>query len=83
MIDTVSSITKMQILLTNPHTFCYIYLNCLYFFPPTFYRRRHIAEEREKAEIPSFGPTIIPEPETSTLPTPVGKYTTYAIFQVA
>ncbi|CAG5120854.1 unnamed protein product, partial [Candidula unifasciata] len=41
------------------------------------WRRRHTAEEREKAEIPSFGPTIIPEPETSTLPTPVGKTICY------
>lgn len=37
------------------------------------YRKRHIASEREKAEMPNFGPTIIPEPDTSTPSTPVGK----------
>lgn len=38
-----------------------------------FQRKRHIASEREKAEMPNFGPTIIPEPDTSTPSTPVGK----------
>lgn len=38
-----------------------------------FSRKRHIASEREKAEMPNFGPTIIPEPDTSTPSTPVGK----------
>ncbi|XP_035826839.1 receptor-type tyrosine-protein phosphatase alpha [Aplysia californica] len=37
------------------------------------WRRRHIAEEREKADMPSFGPTILPEPETSTPPTPIDR----------
>ncbi|XP_062618537.1 receptor-type tyrosine-protein phosphatase kappa-like isoform X1 [Saccostrea cucullata] len=35
------------------------------------WRKRHIASEREKAEMPNFGPTIIPEPDTSTPSTPV------------
>ncbi|KAK3091539.1 hypothetical protein FSP39_020606 [Pinctada imbricata] len=35
------------------------------------WRKRHLASEREKAEMPNFGPTIIPEPETSTPSTPV------------
>ncbi|RUS88217.1 hypothetical protein EGW08_004049, partial [Elysia chlorotica] len=37
------------------------------------WRRHHIAEDREKAEMPSFGPAILPEPETSEASTPVGK----------
>ncbi|XP_052095466.1 receptor-type tyrosine-protein phosphatase kappa-like isoform X3 [Mytilus californianus] len=36
------------------------------------WRKRHMAAEREKAEMPNFGPTIIPEPDTSTPSTPVG-----------
>ncbi|CAC5399545.1 PTPRM [Mytilus coruscus] len=35
------------------------------------WRKRHMAAEREKAEMPNFGPTIIPEPDTSTPSTPV------------
>ena len=30
-------------------------------------------EEREKAELPSFGPTILPEPDTSPPPTPISE----------
>ncbi|CAL1529511.1 unnamed protein product [Lymnaea stagnalis] len=37
------------------------------------WRRRHIADEREKAEIPFFGPTIYPEPDTSEPPSPIGR----------
>ncbi|KAK3787252.1 hypothetical protein RRG08_055974 [Elysia crispata] len=37
------------------------------------WRRHHIAEDREKAEMPSFGPAILPEPETPEPSTPVGK----------
>lgn len=43
------------------------------FYDLVFSRKRHIASEREKAEMPNFGPTIIPEPDTSTPSTPVGK----------
>lgn len=32
-----------------------------------------MASEREKAEMPNFGPTIVPEPDTSTPSTPCGK----------
>lgn len=35
------------------------------------WRKRHMAAEREKAEMPNFGPTIVPEPDTSTPSTPV------------
>ncbi|OWF35537.1 receptor-type tyrosine-protein phosphatase S-like isoform X1 [Mizuhopecten yessoensis] len=35
------------------------------------WRKRHLASEREKAEMPNFGPTIVPEPDTSTPSTPV------------
>ncbi|XP_076079958.1 receptor-type tyrosine-protein phosphatase mu-like isoform X1 [Mytilus galloprovincialis] len=34
------------------------------------WRKRHMASEREKAEMPNFGPTIVPEPDTSTPSTP-------------
>ncbi|KAL8625683.1 hypothetical protein ACOMHN_043958 [Nucella lapillus] len=38
------------------------------------WRRRHVsAEEREKAELPSFGPAILPEPDTSPPPTPLSE----------
>ncbi|GFN95135.1 receptor-type tyrosine-protein phosphatase t, partial [Plakobranchus ocellatus] len=37
------------------------------------WRRHHIAEDREKAEMPSFGPAILPEPETPEPSTPLGK----------
>ncbi|CAG2219431.1 PTPRK [Mytilus edulis] len=36
------------------------------------WRKRHMASEREKAEMPNFGPTIVPEPDTSTPSTPCG-----------
>ena len=36
-------------------------------------RRHHIAEDREKAEMPSFGPAILPEPETPEISTPLEK----------
>jgi len=36
-----------------------------------------MAAEREKAEMPNFGPTIVPEPDTSTPSTPVGKTSTH------
>lgn len=37
------------------------------------WRRKHLTAEREKAEMPSFGPTILPEPDTSPPSTPIGK----------
>lgn len=37
------------------------------------WRRRHVTSEREKAELPSFGPTILPEPDTSPPPTPISE----------
>lgn len=37
------------------------------------WRRRHIAEDREKAEMPSFGPAILPEPESPEPSTPLGE----------
>ncbi|XP_070194103.1 receptor-type tyrosine-protein phosphatase epsilon-like [Littorina saxatilis] len=37
------------------------------------WRRRHVNSEREKAELPSFGPTILPEPDTSPPPTPISE----------
>ncbi|KAL8611618.1 hypothetical protein ACOMHN_064739 [Nucella lapillus] len=38
------------------------------------WRRRHMtSEDREKAELPSFGPTIFPEPDTSPPPTPISE----------
>nr|KAG5710302.1 hypothetical protein BaRGS_009018 [Batillaria attramentaria] len=36
----------------------------------TYDGRRHVTSEREKAELPSFGPTILPEPDTSPPSTP-------------
>ncbi|KAJ8306526.1 LOW QUALITY PROTEIN: hypothetical protein KUTeg_017071 [Tegillarca granosa] len=35
------------------------------------WRRRHLTSERDKADMPNFGPTIIPEPDTSLPSTPV------------
>ncbi|XP_076441135.1 receptor-type tyrosine-protein phosphatase T-like [Babylonia areolata] len=38
------------------------------------WRRRHVTtEEREKSELPSFGPAILPEPDTSPPPTPISE----------
>ncbi|XP_071118953.1 receptor-type tyrosine-protein phosphatase mu-like isoform X3 [Haliotis cracherodii] len=36
------------------------------------WRKRHLSAEREKSDLPSFGPTILPEPDTSPPPTPIG-----------
>ena len=33
-----------------------------------------MTSEREKSDLPSFGPTILPEPDTSSPPTPIGKF---------
>lgn len=35
------------------------------------WRKKHIREEREKAEMPNFGPTIIPEPDLTPPSTPI------------
>ncbi|XP_041359099.1 receptor-type tyrosine-protein phosphatase T-like isoform X2 [Gigantopelta aegis] len=35
------------------------------------WRKRHMTAEREKSDLPSFGPTILPEPDTSPPPTPI------------
>ena len=36
------------------------------------FRKRHLQAEREKAEMPNFGPTIIPEPDPTPPSTPIG-----------
>ncbi|XP_014783728.1 receptor-type tyrosine-protein phosphatase T isoform X3 [Octopus bimaculoides] len=46
------------------------------------WRRKHLTAEREKADMPSFGPTILPEPDTSPPSTPIGK-NVQAIFSKA
>ncbi|KAL5021811.1 hypothetical protein ScPMuIL_000966 [Solemya velum] len=35
------------------------------------WRRRHLVAEREKAEMPNFGPTIIPDPDPTPPSTPI------------
>ncbi|PVD22956.1 hypothetical protein C0Q70_16216 [Pomacea canaliculata] len=37
------------------------------------WRRRNLSSEREKSELPSFGPTILPEPDSSPPPTPISE----------
>lgn len=52
------------------YSICICYFTCCTVF---FFRRKHLTAEREKAEMPSFGPTILPEPDTSPPSTPIGK----------
>ncbi|XP_059158477.1 receptor-type tyrosine-protein phosphatase mu-like [Physella acuta] len=39
------------------------------------WRKKHTADEREKAEIPFFGSTHYPDPDTSAPPSPIGRIT--------
>ena len=38
------------------------------------FRKRQLQAEREKAEMPNFGPTIIPEPDPTPPSTPIGSF---------
>ncbi|KAK3576165.1 hypothetical protein CHS0354_016972 [Potamilus streckersoni] len=38
------------------------------------WRKRHLQAEREKAEMPNFGPTIIPEPDPTPPSTPIESF---------
>lgn len=39
---------------------------------PFYCRKRQLQAEHEKAEMPNFGPTIIPEPDPTPPSTPIG-----------
>lgn len=68
LIKCLSSFSFFFFCCNNLIHFAYVILPVVLFF-----RRKHLTAEREKAEMPSFGPTILPEPDTSPPSTPIGK----------